>query len=215
MPKLKMVKNIKIKNHTKLETVDLNSLETVSEDVEMEGLKLIKNIDMKKLKRVKNLKVINTDVLQDLDLESLVVVTGDIDIEGNKKLQDIDMKKLENITGELTIKPPTDKTNIKEDKPLKIEIKEELVLKKRKENKTDLGGKMDDKKRMKFMKYNDSSKPHNKHPLDPMDDQTTQDTPAPAGRGQVIVLRRGEGRRAAGRGQVNVLRRGEGRQRRQ
>ena len=60
-------------------------METVSEDVEMEGLKLIKNIDMKKLKRVKNLKVINTDVLQDLDLESLVMVTGDIDIEGNKK----------------------------------------------------------------------------------------------------------------------------------
>ena len=74
------------------------------------------------------------------------------------------MKKLKNITGELKIKPPTDKTNIKEDKPLKIEIKEELVLKKRKENKTDFGGKMDDKKRMKFLKYNDSSKPHNKHP---------------------------------------------------
>ena len=44
---------------------------------------------------------------------------------------------------------------------------------------------------------------------------TTQDTPAPAGRGQVNVLRRGEGRRAAGRGQVNVLRRGEGRRGRQ
>ena len=66
------------------------------------------------------------------------------------------MKKLENITGELTIKPQ-DKTNIKEDKPLKIEIKEQLVLKKRKENKTDFGGNMDDKKRMKFVKYNDSS----------------------------------------------------------
>ena len=37
---------------------------------------------------------------------------------------------------------------------------------------------------------------------------TTQDTPAPAGRGQVNVLR-------AGRGQVTVLRRGEGRRGRQ
>ena len=88
---------------------------------------------MKKLKRVKNLKVINTTILEDLDLESLEEVTGDIDIEGNKKLHDIDMKKLKNITGELKIKPPTDKTNIKEDKPLKIEIKEELeFLKKEK-----------------------------------------------------------------------------------
>ena len=57
-----MVKNIKIKNHSKLETVDLKSLETVSGDVEMEGLIKIKNIDMKKLKRVKNLKVINTTI---------------------------------------------------------------------------------------------------------------------------------------------------------
>ena len=44
----------------------------------------------------------------------------------------------------------------------------------------------------------------------------TQDTTSTiAGRGQVNVLRRGEGRRAAGRGQVNVLRRGEGRRGRQ
>ena len=127
MPKLKKIgKSLDLsKAENRLSKLDIKELEIVGEDINLDGFKKLKNVDMKKLKRVKNLKVKNTDVLEVLDLDSLEDVTGDIDIEGNKKLNDIKMKKLKDITGNLKIKPPTDETNIKEDKPLKIEIKEE------------------------------------------------------------------------------------------
>ena len=109
MPKLKKIgKSLDLsKAKNRLSKLDKKELEIVGEDINLDGFKKLKNVDMKKLKRVKNLKVKNTDVLEVLDLDSLEDVTGDIDIEGNKKLNDDGkMKKLKDITGNLKIKPP-------------------------------------------------------------------------------------------------------------